>query len=90
MDQDSKPGNQHGIDIARQVVEAFAKRGPRDPARIEEILTEIKKAWYSYPDLRFHQLLAAVQPERSGQDNFYLEDDVMLADLRKFNASPKI
>jgi hypothetical protein len=89
MGQNSEEKGDVGRKIAQEVASSFAKRPPRDPARIEQVLTELKKAWYSNPDLRFHQLLSAVQPAPSGQDNFYQEDDVILADLRKFNAANK-
>lgn len=44
---------------------------PRDPARIDVFLAEVRDLWQLYPDMRFGQLVVNVL----GSDPFYIEDD---------------
>ena len=46
----------------------------RDPKRIDEITNTLNALWHKYPDLRFWQLLMAVNWDRRG-DFFYIEDN---------------
>lgn len=50
----------------------------RDPKRIPEVLEAVRHAWEKYPDLRLGQLLSCA----ATGDPFYLEDDVLVAQLR--------
>ena len=61
--------------------ECWAGLEPRDPERIDELLTLVGEAWKANPDLRLGQLLFALKP--AGKDLFCLEDsalkDILLA-----------
>lgn len=70
-----------------EIVGQMRPLGPgRDPARIPVLLDELSRAWQRHPDLRFFQLLDALEPEMRGVDRFNHEDDILLAALRRFNA----
>jgi len=61
----------------------------RDPARIPKILKKIEEIWKDHPDLRFMQLLYALEfitkrldpntKTLSVDDPFYTEDDIIQA-----------
>ncbi len=56
----------------------------RNPKRIEDVLSRIRKIWHIYPDLRLGQLLINVIG--LGRDPFYVEDDdlvKMIEDYQK-------
>ena len=61
----------------------------RNPERIDKILEKIREVWHRNPDLRLGQLVSVVTtldhvwPE--GSDIFFIEDDVFLKKLGKFN-----
>ena len=50
---------------------------PRDPERIDRILTEFGKVWKKYPDLRFYQILQLFERDYAKKDKFYIEDEVL-------------
>lgn len=58
----------------------------RNIDRIDPIILELTKVWYSNPDLRLCQLLSNVAKKAGWKldDLFYLEDDKLLAELKKF------
>lgn len=50
----------------------------RDPGRIDCIMSLLKRWWLTYPDLRFGQVMAALNfqmGEVTNTDPFYVEDD---------------
>ena len=49
----------------------------RDPERIISILSKVHEVWNRWPDMRFGQLLIALDVAHEGTDIFYIEDDVM-------------
>lgn len=53
----------------------------RNPDRIDEVLLKLKEAWAMYPDLRFNQLISAIN---KGQDCFYEEDDLFLDKVKSW------
>ncbi len=56
---------------------------PRDPARIDPLLAEVRRAWMAYPDLRLAQLIVCcIRDSGSCPRVFYCEDDQLLAGLR--------
>ena len=55
--------------------ECWASLEPRDPERIDELLTLVGEAWKANPDLRLGQLLFALTP--AGKDLFFLEDSAL-------------
>ena len=44
--------------------ECWANLTPRDPKRIDEILSVLGEVWKLQPDLRFGQLLFALTPSK--------------------------
>ena len=69
----------------------------RDPARIDEVLAEVKRVWDKHPDLRLGQLMVnalhvLVGEERGMTDGeltrrlFNLEERAFLDGLRKLDA----
>ena len=60
--------------------ECWATLKPRDPERIDEILTLVGTVWKANPDLRLGQLLFALTPAQ--KDLFYFEDDVLKVNLQ--------
>jgi hypothetical protein len=66
-----------------QTVKLF-NQPPRDPERIDRILTEIGKIWKKYPDVRFYQLLSWFETEYSKKDKFYVEDKVLEDGVENF------
>jgi hypothetical protein len=63
-------------DIVEQVNEDFAKKGRRDPARIDRILEKLGREWKKYPDMRLGQLYENLRIVYDGPlDPFYWEDD---------------
>lgn len=52
----------------------------RNPERIAPILEELKRIWEENPDLRFFQLICALN---KGQDLFHMEDDKVLELLKE-------
>lgn len=53
----------------------------RDPERITEVLEELERVWRKNPDWRLGQVIGNVI--RPSNDPFYIEDDKMLARLKK-------
>ena len=47
----------------------------RDPARIETMLSLVKKVWYDAPDLRLTQLIMNVL--NANGDPYYTEDETL-------------
>lgn len=60
---------------------------PRDPDRIDRVLSLIRTAWEQYPDLRLGQLLHNVTGVHD--DLFMYEDDRLIDDLEEWNDSSK-
>ena len=55
---------------------------PRDPARIDPLLAEVRRAWMTCPDLRLAQLLVVcIRDSGSCPGVFYCEDDQLPAGL---------
>lgn len=54
----------------------------REISRIDRILAEIRKIWYTFPDWRLMQTLCNVIQSHS--DYFYLEDEELEKLLKKF------
>lgn len=52
----------------------------RDPNRIEELIVDLRNLWKKKPDLRLGQLLVNLS---ANKDLFYLEDEDLLAQIRK-------
>jgi uncharacterized protein YihD (DUF1040 family) len=57
---------------------------PRDPARIDEILSDLSKIWKKYPDLRFYQMLSCFESEYVKRDKFYVEDSDLQEGIAKY------
>ena len=55
---------------------------PRDPARIEPTLAELRRIWERYPDMRLGQLVVN-GARRVDRDPFNVEDDLLLHGLRQ-------
>ena len=56
----------------------------RDPNRIDEILSELRKYWKANPDLRLGQIISNFSSQHNGNsDPFYMEDDILLKLLKK-------
>lgn len=57
----------------------------RDPARIDQILKEIRRVWVQYPDLRLTQLLVnLIHPRDPCPQVFYFEDTELLKRLQTY------
>ena len=54
----------------------------REIKRIDRMLAEIRKIWYTFPDWRLMQTLCDVIQSHS--DSFYLEDEELEKLLQKF------
>ena len=61
--------------------ECWATLKPRDPERIDEILTLVGTVWKAHADLRLGQLLFALTPAE--KDLFFFEDDVLKVNLQR-------
>ena len=48
----------------------------RDPKRIPVIINKLEQVWKLYPDLRFFQLIKALEPHTGYTDTFFVEDDI--------------
>lgn len=59
---------------------------PRDPARIRKFCNQFASLWEMVPDMRFGQFTMVVFEfiKRVGVDPFYLEDDEMLREFKRF------
>ena len=63
----------------------------RDPKRIDVVLEEVAKFWKAHPDLRFIQMMNAIDfsgrftEKRVPEDLFFLEDDAFLDIMRGIN-----
>ena len=63
----------------------------RDPKRIDVVLGEVAKFWKANPDLRFVQMVNAIEfskkytDKRVPDDLFFLEDDAFLDIIRGVN-----
>jgi len=55
----------------------------RDPKRIPEVLSEIRKVWEKYPDLRLGQLIDNIV-SRTPCPLFYIEDEDLVERMEKF------
>lgn len=53
----------------------------RDPERIEPFLARFTELWRRYPDLRFGQLVSAIEERRDG---FYWEEERWLEEIEAF------
>jgi len=55
----------------------------RDPARIDVVLGEVRRAWVAEPDLRLGQLICNAARIYTGEpDPFNIEDDRLVDALR--------
>lgn len=54
----------------------------RDKARIFNILIELEKFWFNNPELRICQIMRLASEI---DDSFYVEDLIILKNLRKLN-----
>lgn len=66
----------------------------RDPKRIDEILTELRRLWMEVPDWRLGQLIVnCVAPSQPCPEVFNMEDEEMLNAIRdmrnRLNGDPK-
>ena len=60
----------------------------RDPARIDQILAEIRRIWVQYPDYRLAQLLVnLIHPIEPCPQVFYFEDSELLKRLQTYLAA---
>lgn len=60
----------------------------RDPARIETVLSELRRIWELQPDLRLGQLLIiAAKPSQPCPEAFQIEDDALIAGLRRYESA---
>ena len=66
-------------ELIAQVNACFSKP-PRDPARIDRILTVLGEYWRAHPDTRLGQLVCGMA---RGTDPFELEDDLLLERLEE-------
>ncbi len=65
------------------LVQTFGPPG-RNPDRIPELLAELQARWQCNPDLRLMQLLIGlINPNEPCPKAFYLEDDVLMALIRR-------
>lgn len=63
----------------------------RDPARIDEMLSDLAAVWRRSPDLRLGQLLVnLVRPEEPAPEIFNIEDDRLHKEIRRALAGPPI
>ncbi len=67
----------------------------RDPHRIDLVLEQLGEYWKANPDLRLCQILSNMQAsyararrEKVRRDLFYVEDDIVLEQLRIENGYP--
>lgn len=58
----------------------------RDPDRIVDVLAQLLITWQEFPDMRLGQLLVNVTGK---SDVFYVEDDVLMDELREFLETSK-
>ena len=61
-------------------ISRHVKKGPRDPARIPDVLSWVAIYWKRHPDLRLGQLLGNMADM---SDPYHLEDDVLLQRIKK-------
>ena len=60
----------------------------RNPKRIDVVLDELREYWVKNPDLRLGQIIANCVRAYDGRlncDAFFIEDDIMLDILKKYN-----
>jgi len=63
----------------------------RDINRIPEILKELERVWKDNPDFRLGQLITVIsKPEKPHPDTFYIEDDLLLENLKSFRENSSI
>ena len=55
----------------------------RDPKRLDEVLSEIKKSWEKNPDWRFGQFFFNTVINEIG-DPFFIEDDALLLLIKNY------
>ena len=56
----------------------------RDPARIDQVLDVLRRAWMRNPDSRLGQLIVnAVRPQEPCPDGFDIEDTVLARRLER-------
>lgn len=53
----------------------------RDPKRIDSVMEILREAWTLSPDLRFNQLINAIN---KGEDCFYDEDDAFIEKVKEW------
>jgi uncharacterized protein YihD (DUF1040 family) len=62
----------------------------RDSSRIDTVLAELRRVWELQPDLRLAQLVViAAKPAEPCPEVFHLEDDQLVAGLRRYEAAVK-
>jgi hypothetical protein len=62
----------------------------RDPARIDVLLSTLRRTWEERPDLRLGQLIViATRPKESCLEVFNIEDDALLEGLASYGRQPK-
>jgi uncharacterized protein YihD (DUF1040 family) len=72
-------------EVTEKVNKSWSKK-PRDPERIDKTLNIIKRIWKQHPDLRITQLMSIAASKYGWPrvDLFYLEEDMLIDGLLKF------
>lgn len=55
----------------------------RDPKRIDKVMDALKSVWKKVPDWRLGQLIVNISRDAGYSDPFFMEDDRLLAVIRK-------
>lgn len=67
-----------------QIIQTLGNQSGRNPDRIPELLGDLQARWQCNPDLRLMQLLIGlINPKEPCPEAFYLEDDVLMALIRR-------
>jgi hypothetical protein len=62
----------------------------RDPARIDVLLSTVRRIWEQHPDLRLGQLVViATKPKESCLEVFNIEDEALLEGLASYERQLK-
>lgn len=69
-------------DLRDKLPEPWKNPTPRDPARIESVLAEVRRIWMTYPDQRLFQVL--MNAWGNAGDPYNVEDDELLEKLRTY------
>jgi len=56
----------------------------RDPKRIDKVMDALKSVWKKVPDWRLGQLIVNISRDAGYSDPFFMEDDRLLAVIRKW------